>query len=292
MSVALVSDHTHYLPPALVQRIGLHDVPLYLHWHDQAVPESQLNDNASFFRELAHAEQLPTTSQPSIGDFLATYEPLIAEGHDIVSIHLAGGISGTVRAAEQARDQLGEARERVHVIDSHSCAGGMGLMLLAAHTAAAGGADAPAAATRAQAVRDRLHLRFSVDTLEYLRRGGRIGDARAWLGSALQLKPILAVDYVITPVDRVRTAKRALAHMISVLEGAHADGADAWFIQHIAAPDQAAELVAAGRKIFGTEPRLVSEVGPVIGTHVGPGVLAVGAAPADLVGPTPAELSV
>lgn len=284
MSVAIVSDHTHYLSPELVAKIELHDVPLYLSWHGTSVPESQLTDNASFFDELATADQLPTTSQPSIGDFLATYEPLLAAGHEIISIHLGGGISGTVRAAQQARDQLGEDAERVHVVDSLTCGGGLGTMLLAAHAAVAEGGDAQAALERAQAVRAKLALRFSVDTLEYLRRGGRIGEAQAWLGTALKLKPILSVDSVITPVERVRTSKRALAHMISVLDDARRAGATAWFAHHILADEAVGEIISAGREIFACDPLFVTEVGPVIGTHVGPGTLCVGAVPGDLLG--------
>jgi DegV family protein with EDD domain len=117
---------------------------------------------------------------------------------------------------------------------------------------------------------------FAVDTLEYLRRGGRIGTAQAWLGGALKIKPILTVDGEITPIERVRTAGRAFERMVDYLQARQQDGADGWVVQHIQAPDQAQRLVERGRELFGTDPMWVSEVGPVIGTHVGPGLLGVG----------------
>jgi DegV family protein with EDD domain len=120
---------------------------------------------------------------------------------------------------------------------------------------------------------------FAVDTLEYLRRGGRIGAAQAWLGGALKIKPILTLDGQITPVERVRTARRAFERMAEYMAARQADGADAWVVQHIRAPDVAERLVARGREIYGCEPAFVSEVGPVIGAHVGPGLVGVGGIP-------------
>jgi DegV family protein with EDD domain len=123
---------------------------------------------------------------------------------------------------------------------------------------------------------------FSIDTLEFLRRGGRIAAASAWLGTTLRIKPILSVESEITPVERVRTSGRAFERMVDYLRSRHEDGADAWVVQHIQAPDQAERLAERGREIFGGEPLFVSEVGPVIGTHVGPGLLGVGAVPSAL----------
>jgi len=124
---------------------------------------------------------------------------------------------------------------------------------------------------------------FAVDTLEFLRRGGRIGSAQAWLGGALKIKPILTIDREITPVERVRTAGRAFERMVDYLKMRKEDGADGWVVQHIQAPEQAQRLVERGREIFGSEPLWVSEVGPVIGAHVGPGLLGVGGCPRSLV---------
>jgi len=127
-----------------------------------------------------------------------------------------------------------------------------------------------------------VRLWFAVDTLEFLRRGGRIGAAQAWMGGALKIKPILTIDSEITPIERVRTAGRAFERMVEFLRSLHDDGADAWMVQHVQAAEQAERLVAAGREIFGSDPLIVSEIGPVIGAHVGPGLLGVGGGPASL----------
>jgi DegV family protein with EDD domain len=276
MPVAIVSDTCHYLPPEVVAAHDLHLVSLYVHWPDETLRESEISDYGAFYERLGSAAELPTTSQPSIGDFLAVYEPLLEQGHDIVSVHLAGGMSGTVRSAEQARDQLGAAAERVHVIDSATACGGQGLVVLAAAAAAEAGADGPTVADRARRARADLRMWFAIETLEFLRRGGRIGGAQAWLGSALRIKPILTVESEITPIERVRTSRRAFEKMVDLLTDRARDGANGWMVQHIQAPQQAEELAARGRELFDTEPVCVSEIGPVIGAHVGPGLLGVG----------------
>jgi fatty acid kinase fatty acid binding subunit len=279
MPVAVVSDTCHYLVRDLVAAEQIHEVSLYIHWPDSTQRESEIDDYGAFYERLRDASELPTTSQPSIGDFLGVYEPLLAQGHEIVSIHLAGGMSGTVRSAEQARDQLGADGERIHVIDSATACGGQGLVLLAAAAAARAGGDGVAVADRARRARSQLQMWFAIDTLEFLRRGGRIGGAQAWLGSTLRIKPILAVESEITPIERVRTSRRAFERMVDLLVGLARVGSDAWMVQHIQAPDEAQALVARGREIFETEPVTVSEIGPVIGAHVGPGLLGVGGLP-------------
>ena len=279
MAVAIVSDTCHYLPSELVAEHGIHLVSLYVHWQDETVRESDISSYDDYYERLRSAAQLPTTSQPSIGDFLAVYEPLRAAGDAIVSIHLAGVMSGTVSAAELARERLGARADRVHVIDSSSACGGQGLVVLSAAAAAREGGDAVSVAERARRARAELKLWFAIDTLEFLRRGGRIAGAQAWLGSALKIKPILTVEGEITPVERVRTSRRAFERMVDLLRLCKEDGADGWMVQHIQAPAEARELAARGREIFGHDPLVISEIGPVIGTHVGPGLLGAGGVP-------------
>jgi DegV family protein with EDD domain len=282
MAVAIVSDSCHYLPPELVDANGIHQVSLYVHWPDEVVRETEITDYDAYYERLRAETVLPTTSQPSIGDFLAVYEPLLEAGDDVVSIHLAGGMSGTVRSAEQAREQLGGQAERVHVVDSATACGGQGLVLLAAAAAARHGADAKGVAERGRRARARLQMWFAIETLEYLRRGGRIAGAQAWLGSALKIKPILSVESEITPIERVRTSRRAFERLVDLLRSCAQEGADAWMVQHIQAPREAHELAARGAEIFGCDPVVVSEIGPVIGTHVGPGLLGAGGVPSSL----------
>jgi len=279
MSVAIVSDTCHYLPAQAVVENEIHQVSLYVHWPDGSQRESEIGDYDAFYRRLREATELPTTSQPSIGDFLGVYEPLLDDGHEVVSIHLAGGMSGTVSAAEQARQQLGKRAELVHVVDSATACGGEGLVVLAAAAAARAGADGAAVADRAHRARAGLRMWFAIDTLEFLRRGGRIGGAQAWLGGALKIKPVLTVESEITPVERVRTSKRAFERMVELLAERAKAGADAWMVQHIQAPEEANALVARGRELFECEPVCLSEIGPVIGAHVGPGLLGVGGVP-------------
>ena len=284
--VAVVTDTTHYLPPRMVADSGIEQVSLYVNWKGRADREIDMaGDFTDFYEELRTAAELPTTSQPSVGDFIAVYEPLLAEGRDIVSIHISGGISGTCESARQAKEQLaeqGKGGERIVIVDSESSAGGLGCIALAAAAAAAGGGDIEAVARRAEEARENLRIWFCVDTLEYLRRGGRIGSAQAWLGTALKIKPILTLGQEITPVERVRTAGRAFERMVEYMQSQEQEGRDAWVVQHIRAQDVADRLVERGHEIFGTDPLFVSEVGPVLGTHVGPGLIGVGGIPKSL----------
>jgi DegV family protein with EDD domain len=285
-AVAVVCDSTSYLPRDLVAAHGIHEVSLYVADGGGQRRELDIADYERFYDDLRSAAELPTTSQPSIGDFEAAYAPLLHAGHDIVSVHIAAGISGTVQTARQAAAEV--AREhperRVEVIDSTVSAGALGLVALAAARRARAGADVDAVAGATRAAIGAMRFWFAVDTLEYLRRGGRIGAAQAWLGGALKIKPILTLDGQITPIERVRTSRRAFERLVEYMRSRQADGADAWVVQHIRAPDVAAELVARGREIFASEPLFVSEVGPVIGAHVGPGLLGAGGLPRALLG--------
>jgi len=279
--VAVATDSTHYLPRALADGEGVHQLSLYVGWQDEPERELEMDGFDGFYERLRSDPELPTTSQPSIGDFLALWEPLLADGHDVVSIHLAGGISGTCEAARQAREMLIERGlgERVQVVDSESACGGTGLLVLAACALARAGAGMPEVLARVAQTRKALRIWFCLDTLEYLRRGGRIGKAQAWLGGTLKIKPILSLEYEIVPVERVRTAGRAFERMVQYAHELHSSGADGWVVQHIQAPDQAQRLIERCREIFECEPVFTSEVGPVIGTYTGPGLIGVGGVP-------------
>jgi DegV family protein with EDD domain len=286
--VAVVTDTTQYLPREVIARHGLHLVSLYVNWNGRTDREADLPDFDAFYDHMRSAARLPSTSQPSVGDFLEVYEPLIEDGCDLLSIHLSGGISGTVGAAEQACAQLierGVAAERIMVMDSDTAAAGHGFMSIAAANAVQGGADLAGAAAAARELRRSLKLMFAVDTLEFLRRGGRIGGAQAWIGSALKIKPILTIEREITPIERVRTAGRAFERLVDHLQERRDSGADVFFIQHIQAPDVVERLAQRGAEIYGRPPEFVSEIGPVIGAHVGPGLIGVTGLPSKLLGP-------
>jgi fatty acid kinase fatty acid binding subunit len=284
--VALVTDTTHYLPRAIVKAKRIHEVSLYVKFQGRQMREAELLDNFdSFYASLRTADEMPTTSQPSIGDFLAVWEPLLHEGNDIVSMHLASGISGTYQSALQAKARLvddGLDEARLCVIDAKTGAGGAGMMLLAGAAAVQAGGDVEAVAGRVRSAREALRIWFIVETLEYLRRGGRIGAAAALLGGALKIKPILTFEEEITPVERVRTSARAFERMVAYMHSRKEDGADGWVIQHVQAPEVAERMVERGREVFGSDPLFVSEIGPVIGAHVGPGLVGFGALPRTL----------
>jgi DegV family protein with EDD domain len=281
--VAIVTDSTAYLPDGVAEQHGVAVVPLYIVFGgDRTVPETEITDYEAFFEELRSAETLPTTSQPSVGDFRGAYEPLLAEGREIVSVHISGGLSGTPEAARQAKESLERedaGGDRIRVIDSTTAAGGLGFMVLAAVKAASDGGSADDVAAHVAAARKELKMWFAIDTLEFLRRGGRIGAASAWIGSTLKVKPILTVENEMTPVERVRTSGRAFERMVDYAQQRRDSGADAWCVQHIAAPDQAAQLVERGKALFRSEPTIVSEIGPVLAVHTGPGLLGTGGLP-------------
>ena len=174
---------------------------------------------------------------------------------------------------------------RMVVIDSRTGCAGHGFMAVAAANAIERGADLAGAADAAHAMRKDVQLLVMVDTLEYLRRGGRIGAASAWIGATLRVKPILTIEGEMQPVERVRTAGRAFERLVAHLETRKQDGCDAFAVQHIQAPDVAERLVERGREIYGRDPDLLSEVGPVIGTHIGPGMLGVAGLRTELLGP-------
>ncbi|MBK5218529.1 MAG: DegV family protein [Thermoleophilia bacterium] len=285
---AVVCDTTAYLPSALLAKRGIETISLYVSVDGEQERESEIADYAAFYQRLRASQSGATTSQPSIGDFLAVYEPLLDAGKEIVSVHISAGISGTFEAANQARERLVEedkGGERIQVVDSRSAAGGMGLCVLGASAAALEGANAEEAVDRAERARNELKMWFAIDTLEYLRRGGRIGGARAWIGSALKIKPILTLEEEITPVERVRTRARSVERLRDYARQRHESGSDGWVVQHIQDDETASKLIEDCHEIFGCDPVFTSEIGAVLGAHVGPGLLGVGSVPTDLVVP-------
>lgn len=276
---AVVCDSTAYLPRDLRAERDIQVVSLYVSIDGEQQREMEIEDYSGFFERLRASEGGATTSQPSVGDFVSVYEPLLDAGREIVSVHISAGISGTCEAANQARQRLideGKGGERITAFDSRSAAGGMGLCALGAAAAAASGGDSEAVVARAQQTREELKMWFAIDTLEYLRRGGRIGGASAFIGSALKIKPILTLEEEITPVERVRTRARSIERLRDYARERHDSGLDAWVVQHIQDDETAAGLVDDGREIFGCEPAFVSEIGAVLGAHVGPGLLGIG----------------
>jgi DegV family protein with EDD domain len=286
MAVRVVTDSTAYLDPGLVDSFAIERVSLSVIRGDDAREELAMDDLGAFYRQLHDIKDLPTTSQPSVGQFLEVYRPILDAGDEIVSVHLSAAISGTCDSASQARDQLerdGFDPARVRVIDSQGACGGLSLQVMAAATAAARGGGLEDAAAASIEMRERMSFWFVVDTLEYLRRGGRIGAAQALIGGAIKIKPILTVgEQGITPVDKVRTQSRALDRLMAMAIEA-APERTGFAVQHIQAPELAGQVADRCREQFGGEPLFSNEIGPVIGAHVGPGLIGLAIFPDEMI---------
>ncbi|ROT27138.1 DegV family protein [Micromonospora sp. HM5-17] len=276
MSVAVVTDSTAYLPSELVDRYRLSVVPLTVVIDGVAGLEGVEVTPAHAARALAGWRGAVSTSRPAPEQFAQTYRRLLDGGAEaVVSVHLSAELSGTVAAAQLAAAEVGP---HVSVVDARSTGMGLGFPVLAAAAAAARGAAAAEVRRAAVEAVDRTSTLFYLDTLEFLRRGGRITAAGALLGTALSVKPILhVVQGRIAVRDRVRTAGRGLARLVDLAIEEAGDGEVDIALHHLAAPGRAAELAAALESRLG--PRLrnryVTEAGAVIGAHVGPGLACV-----------------
>jgi fatty acid kinase fatty acid binding subunit len=279
-TVAVVTDTTTYVPREMLEGLGVRTVSLYVGWGDEKLPEEEYDDLDAFYARLKQSETLPTTSQPSVGDFTSIYRPLLTAGCDIVSIHIAGGLSGTCDSAREAARSLAAEGGRIEVVDGQTGAGGLGCLVLAAASSARLGSGVDDVLAEIGRTRAQLDMWFCLDTLEYLRKGGRIGAAQAMVGSALKIKPILTFGTEIAPVDRVRTKSRALDRMENYLDELQSRGATDWIVQHAQSPADAERMVARGRELFGTDPLFCTQVGPVLGAHLGAGLLVGGVTPA------------
>ncbi|NEK60275.1 DegV family protein [Geodermatophilus sabuli] len=288
MPVAVVTDSTAYLPPDVVAQYAVDVVPLYVVMAGHSGREGQEIGPADVARALAVRGQKVSTSRPTPGDFVSAYRRRLAGGADrIVSVHLSAELSGTVDAARLAAAQVGE--HIVTVVDSRSAAMGCGFAVLAAARAAAAGADAGAVATAARDTAAATRTLFVVDTLEHLRRGGRIGSAASMIGTALAVKPVLHMsEGRVVPLEKVRTSTRALARLVQRAVEA-ADGAPvAVAVHHLAAPERAERLAAdLADRLPGLAELFVSELGAAIGAHVGPGAVGLVVAPMSLLGSPP-----
>jgi DegV family protein with EDD domain len=282
VAIAVVTDSTAYFPAGLAERRGIRQVPLHVlvdgqHWLDGV----QLGP-AELVEALARRASV-STSRPTPGEFEAAYTEAINAGADaIVSVHLSRALSGTWESARLAADQVG--RKRVRVVDSRSTGMGLGFSALAAAAVSADGGDLDAVYETAERVAGRCRVFFSVDTLEHLRRGGRIGSAAALLGSALAVKPLLHVNAgKVVPLEKVRTAGRARARLVDLAVQAAGSGPVDLAVHHLGAADRAADLVTQLQaRLPMLSECLVSEVGAAIGAHAGPGVLGVVVVPGGL----------
>ena len=274
----IVTDSTAYLPEATIREHDIRAVPLYVHFGTEAFREGIDLSHDDFYARLKNASELPTTSQPSAGEFHQVFEELAGEGHDIAVLTISSKLSGTWDSAMAAKQMLPQAN--IQVVDTLETSVGLHLLVDAAIRAAADGASLQEVADLVEDLKKRIHFWFVVDTLEYLAKGGRIGNARAFMGTLLKVKPILILqDGVIEPCEQVRSKAKAQARMVELLvEAMGSKGCDAHIgVASALVPDEVqsiSQLIT--QKLECAEP-IQSVIGPVLGVHTGPGVVGVAA---------------
>ncbi|HKD99069.1 MAG TPA: DegV family protein [Micromonosporaceae bacterium] len=274
--ITVVTDSTAYLPDGLAATRALTVIPLTVVLGGREGMEGVDITPADVANALIGRRASVTTSRPAPAEFEAVYRRLLDGGAaGVVSVHLSAKLSGTYDAAALA---AADFDGRVEVVDSRSAGMGFGFAALAAADAAASGQDLTGVRDAAAAVADRVTTLFYVDSLEYLRRGGRIGAASALVGTALSVKPILHVkDGAIVVRDKVRTASRALARMVDLAVEAAGEGTADIAVHHLGSPERASELATSLTERLGTQVGdvFISEIGAVVAAHVGPGLFSV-----------------
>jgi DegV family protein with EDD domain len=270
-NTAVVLDSTADFPEAPGRFPNWRVVPLYVRFGDESYKDYVELSPAEFYARLRTAEQLPTTSQPTPGDFLAAYEELAAYDH-IYSLHISGALSGTFQSASTAAAELGD---KVRVVDSESASAAIAMLGLAIQRRLESGTTDGEIDALVERFKRDAGLIFTVDTLEFLRRGGRIGRASAWAGQLLHVKPILTIQREVVPLKRVRGNRKAMEEFVAAFTSGTTDSPTLKVgIAHADAPTRAEQLrkmVRAERPQ--AEIELVTTLGAVVGTHAGPGTV-------------------
>lgn len=272
MAVRVVTDSTCDLPRDIIERYGITVVPLTVAFDDEELLDGIDITPQQFYARLALAQRLPRTSQPPVERFLAAYRTF-AEGDEVVSIHISSRLSGTLNSASVAREQLA-GEMHIDLVDSHTVSMGLGGVVLAAAIAAAQGKPLAEVAAAAHRTIDHVRVVALVDTLEYLRRGGRIGRARSLIGSLLSIKPLLHVDRgEVAPFERVRTRSRAVQRLFEIATEDRT--LKRVFVASGGNDAEAAEFLERLRPLMPHTEFHLAQIGPVVGVHAGPNVLGV-----------------
>jgi len=273
--VVIVTDSTAYLPPKLISEYNIKVIPLVVIWDGDSFEDGVDITPTQFYTRLEKSPTLPSTSQPPEAKFVEIFSKLLNEDMDVVAILISSGISGTVNSALQAKNEIGS--DRVVVIDSQTAAMATGLHVLAAARKAEASGSLEEVKEIALKAQQQTNVVFAVDTLEFLHKGGRIGGAKRFLGSMLNLKPILEMSGgSIEAVESVRTHKRALERLISLVEEKSAGETPLRLaVFHSNVPEQAQALLENAEDTLSPDETFLAELSPAIGTHVGPGTLAI-----------------
>lgn len=273
--VAVVTDSTAYIPDELLKQYNITVAPLILIWGDETFQDGVDIQPNEFYRRLSTAKVMPTTSQVSPAILKTIFEKLLEDGYDVLGVFISSKLSGTISSAVQAKEMLPKAADKITIVDSLTTSMAMGFIALSAARAAKEGATLGECQKLAEKARDHTGVLFVVDTLEFLHRGGRIGGAQRFLGTALNLKPILEVrDGVIESLDKVRTKSKAYERVIELLAEQIAGRTPVRLATlHANAEAEARSLLdAAVARVHPIE-TVFASVSPVIGNHVGPGTV-------------------
>lgn len=274
MTVHVVTDSTSDLPPKLAAKLGITVVPLNVHFGEETFRDGEDLGHDEFYNRLTSVSQLPTTSAPPVGTFLAAYQKAAKSADGIVSIHLSSDLSATFDSARQASEQM-SGTTPVEVLDSRTISLGLGMVALAAARAAGRGASTAEVVEEAQRAMGEVEVVCAVDTLEYLEKGGRIGKGAAFMGSLLNVKPLLTVrDGKVHPLEKVRARARAISRLVEIVEAAHPVCEIG--VMHSTTPEEADSLAKRLAPGVPNGNVLVSQLGVVVGTHSGPGLIGVG----------------
>jgi DegV family protein with EDD domain len=273
MTVKVVTDSTSDIPPEVAQELGITVVPLFIHFGNEVYQDGIDLSADEFYRRLVAEPKLPKTSAPPSNVLMETYERLAAESDEIISIHISTKLSATYNSALIGKRGV-KVGCRVEVIDSFSASIGLGLLVITAAKAALTGADLDQITAMITQTISRTHYFGMVDTLEYLHKGGRIGKAQAFLGSLLNIKPLLAVrDGEVYPLERVRSRSKAIARLCELVAEFH--GIKEMAIAHATTPDELEALAERLAPLFPQGEIYKSRCGSTIGTYLGPGCLTV-----------------
>ena len=273
MTVKVITDSTADLPPALAEELGITVVPLNVHFGTEVYRDGVEITADEFYRRLVTASRLPTTSQPTPGDFLSAYDEMGQTTDEILSVHVSAKLSGTMNSATQAREEYGGAC-RIEIIDSLQGSMGLGMLAIAAAEAARRGDSLDDVVTETRAAIPKVGFIGLLDTLEYLEKGGRIGKAQAFMGSLLRIKPLLTIrDGEAHPLERARTRAKGVDRMCELVQ-AEMPLKDLAVV-YTTTPDEARALAQRLQSHLPQGEVILSQVGPVVGTYLGPGVLGV-----------------
>jgi len=275
--VAIVTDSTAYIPDNLLKKYAIPVVPLILIWGEETYEDGVNMLPEEFYRRLPDSKVMPTTSQATIPSMQQTFTRLLENGFDVLGIFLSSKLSGTVQSALQAREMLDKDAQRVAVFDSLATTMAMGWPVLTAARAAEAGENLSECLKAAEKARDQTGVLFVVETLEFLRRGGRIGGAQALLGTALNIKPILELqEGRIESVEKIRTKGKALERMLDLAEEKMGGRTPIRLAAvHADAQADAIALLETAKRRFSPVETVLSPLSPVIGAHAGPGTVAL-----------------